>query len=181
MFFFVGYGLLPVSMTFRTFDFSNPNTLEVSYQVFGCPTANARIVNGELQFSEHIKQKFPNLQESGKEITLIDLPLFENITGAEYNILIDNTFKITGQVIGVDTILCDLFSHEIVPKFQVSDWKITSYEPIFWLFQRTFFFVYWFSIILLLPTMAVLTIIKLIKPTRKIQHKNNCRYNIEMR
>ena len=159
--FAVGYGFLPISMNFRAFDFSKPNTLEIDYQVCGCPCANARIIKGQLQFSENIKQNFPDLQESGNEITLKNIPLFENITGTTQDILCNNKFKVIGEVVGVDTILCDPLNCEIVPIFYVSDWKM-SYEPKFWLFNNVIFAIFSFSV-LLLPILIILTIKKLIK------------------
>jgi hypothetical protein len=157
--FFIAYGLLPISMTFTTFDFSEPNTLEIVYQQCGCPCAEALIIKGELQFSECIRQKFPDLQENKKEITLTNLPLFKSITAGKYTILTDNTFKVTGQVIGVDTIFCDPSNCEIIPKFQVSKWKTTLYDPRFWLFNDVTFVIYLSSIVLLLPIMTIITII----------------------
>ena len=84
---FIGYGLLPVSINFKKFDFNKPNTLEIRYQVCGCPCPEAVIIKGKLQFSEYIKQEFPDLQEDGKEITLKNFPLFENFNANYDNCL----------------------------------------------------------------------------------------------
>lgn len=168
--FFVGYGLLPVSLRLLIDEVSKPNTLLIERQVCGCPCAEGVIIKGQLQFSESIKSKYPNLTENENEITLTEFPPFDNLTN--YNAMTfdfanNNTFKVSGHVIGVDTILCDPTNCEIVPKFQVSDWTTTTYYPRFWLFDKFIFIAYTSSILLGLPTLTLLTIIKLIRQKRK--------------
>ena len=134
--FFVVYGLLPVSITFRTFDLSEPNTLEIRIHYCTCG-AIAVINKGQLEFSEQIKLRFPDLQESAKEIKFTGVPLFENI-----DLIISNTFWITGQVVGAETASCTMSNCEFIPIFQVSDWRTVSYYPRFWVFNVTMFIAY---------------------------------------
>ncbi len=166
---FVIYGLLPVSLTLQNDDLNRPNTLLIERQECGCPCAEGVIIKGQLRFSDDIKNKFPELQEKGNEITLTDFPPFDNLTN--YNTMTfdfanNNTFKVSGQVIGIDTILCDPTNCEIVPRFQVSNWTTTTYYPRFWLFGKTLFIAYWSIIVLCLPTLTIMTIIKFIRQIR---------------
>jgi len=131
----LGYGLLPVTLPDYSNNFDNPNTLLVGRQECGCPCAEGFIKKGHLKFTENIKKQFPTLSENDKEITLVNFSPYNNINNRNFDFANSNTFKVIGQVIGVDTILCDPSNCEVVPKFWVSSWKLTSYYPRFWKFN----------------------------------------------
>ena len=147
----LAYGFLPVTIPYYSGNYSNPNTLLISRQECGCPCAEGKIVKGRLHFSDSIKKAFPNLDESVREFTLKNFPPFNKINSGKLETLDfanNNDFKVTGKVIGVDTILCTPSNCEIVPKFEVSSWTLTTYYPRFQKFNYLFRILY-FGVLLI--------------------------------
>jgi hypothetical protein len=172
----LGYGLLPVTLPDYSDNYSQSNILLIDRQECGCPCAEGVIRKGQLKFSPSIKQLYPTLNENGREITIIDFPPYNDITMEKpetFDFANGNTFKVTGQVVGVDTILCDPTSCEIVPKFKVDSWTLTSYYPRFWKFGIPTMLTYFGLWIIGLPIVSITTFVKWEKKKANKQTQTN--------
>ena len=159
------YGVLPIKIP-NYFDdfalFEKPNILLVSRQECGCPCAEGVILKGTLEYSEKIKKQFPTLSPNSQEITIVNFSPFDDITNENYqtfDFANNNNFKIDGEVIGVDTILCNPENCEIVPKFRVENWSLNSYYARFWLWDITFILVYFALWVIALPSMLIISFV----------------------
>ena len=135
---FLVYGILPLTIPDYSEDYSQANTLLIERQECGCPCAEGVILKGQVGLSDEMKRKYPTLVETGTEITLVDFDPFDNITNEDvttFDFANGNEFKVVGKVVGVDTILCDPSNCEVVPKFEVKKWSLTSYSPKFLTFS----------------------------------------------
>ena len=167
----LGYGLLPVTLSDYSNNFNNPNILLIERQECGCPCAEGFIKKGHLKFSDEIKKQFPTLSEVNNQITLIDFQPFDDITNKKSETLSfanENSFKVSGQTIGVDTILCEPTNCEIVPKFKVNDWALTTYYPRFWKFSSPTILIYFGLCLFAFP---ILTIASFIRWRRQVKLK----------
>jgi len=157
------FGLLPVKIPNLFNDFKKPNVLLIDRQVCGCDCAEGRIKNGTLKISQNIMDKYPELGDKHFEVTLTNFPPFDNLSNDKletFDFANHNTFKVTGNVIGVDTVLCNPESCEIVPKFQVNEWTLTSYYPKFFRFNTPSILTYFGLWIIALPAITVVSIFK---------------------
>jgi hypothetical protein len=130
----LGYGLLPVTFPEITTNFENPNVLIIERQECGCPCPEGVIKKGTLIFSNDIREKFPDLSERSHEITLTNFPPFNEISNERpetFSFANGNTFKVEGYTVGADTILCQPGNCELVPRFKVERWGLTSYYARF--------------------------------------------------
>src|SRR5688572_18472174 len=152
----LGSGLLPVTFPEITTNFDNPNVLIIERQECGCPCPEGVIKKGRLNFSNDIREKFPDLSEHSHEITLTNFPPFNGVSNERpetFSFANGNTFKIEGHTVGVDTILCQPEDCELVPRFKVESWALTSYYPRFQTFPVLAGLVYIVSAILGLPSL----------------------------
>ena len=127
------------------------------------------IKKGRIEFSESIKHLYPKLNENGREITLIDFPPYDEITMEKpqsFDFANGNNFRVTGQVVGVDTILCNPTNCEIVPKFKVESWTLTSYYPRFLKFGISTMLTYFGLWIIALPILTISTFVRRKRKTR---------------
>ena len=157
------YGLLPVTIPDKTNNFNKPNVLLIDRQECGCPCAEGIIRRGKLQISQEIKNKFPELDDNQIEITLVDFPPYDDISNDNpqtFDFANYNSFKVTGQVIGVDTILCDPQNCEVVPKFRVTNWALTSYYPRFYNLSIVTTLFYFGMLVTGIPILTFLTVDK---------------------
>jgi len=170
----LGYGLMPVTLPYYSDNYAQPNTLLIDRQECGCPCAEGVIKKGQLKFSESIMHLYPTLNENGGEITLIDFPPYDDITMEKpetFDFANGNTFRVTGQVVGVDTILCDPTNCEIVPKFKVDSWTLTSYYPRFWKFGIPAMLTYFGLWLIAFPILTIMTFVRRKRKT-KTREKN---------
>lgn len=126
------YGLFPTKFPDYSNNYEKSNQLLIDRQVCGCPCAEGVIKKGKLAISQKLKDIYPQLNDNQTQITLTNFPPFDNITNERLETFYfanENYFKITGQVIGVDTILCNPEYCELAPKFKVSDWTLIQYYP----------------------------------------------------
>ncbi|MCW8897922.1 MAG: hypothetical protein OQJ96_01030 [Flavobacteriales bacterium] len=157
------FGLLPVTIPDLSDNFKNPNVLLINRQECGCPCAEGVIKKGKLIISQEILDKYPKLRDNHFEITLTNFSPYNDISNDKpetFDFANFNSFKVTGQVIGVDTILCNPNNYEIVPKFQVTDWKLTRYYPKFLKFSSPIMLLYLGLWCVALPTLTITTIYK---------------------
>lgn len=162
---FLGFGFLPEKIPDYSDNYNQTNNLLVERQECGCPCANAVIVKGEIQLSDSLKRAFPELNE--KEISLINFSAFDNVA-ENYNFIFDNKFKVTGKVIGIDTIFCQPSNCEVVPKFKVDSWTLPNYYPKFWRFNPVVTAIYLLTWIIGLPMLAIVTAMNFLR-----KRKNN--------
>ena len=152
----LGYGILPVTFPEINTNFESPNVLIIERQECGCPCPEAFILKGTLHFSNEIRAKFPDLSERSHEITVINFPPYNEISNERpetFSFANENTFRILGHTVGVDTVLCQPEDCLLVPRFKVESWALTSYYPRFQTFPILAAMIYMVSAILGLPTL----------------------------
>jgi len=101
--------------------------LVITGQEMGCPCPDFRIIKGELNIPNCILINYSNLYKD--EINLTQNSLFK-----EYNYEIAHSqIYVNGNVVSVEHVSDD----DYTPVFDVKNWKVKSYIPIFWTFGRT--------------------------------------------
>ncbi|MEX0811352.1 MAG: hypothetical protein WD048_03980 [Chitinophagales bacterium] len=124
------YGFTPATIN-SLWTRPNKTDLIITGQECGCPCPEARVLKGAIEIPENILDKHPNIHEY--ELTLTGNSPFE-----PYNYEIGHSeILIEGKVIGIDTILCSPTDCEVVPKFEVKKWTLTSYSARFWTWNKT--------------------------------------------
>jgi hypothetical protein len=94
------------------------------------------MVNGTLQIPPDLLEKYPQLHQREMNLT-------GNTPFLPYNYEVAHSaIFLTGQVVGVDTILCEKNGCELAPKFKVTTWSIDQYIPKMWVYGINFFLVY---------------------------------------
>ncbi len=107
--------------------------LLITIQQCGCPCPTARILKGKMDIPPALLQKHPTIHQS--EMNLEGNISFGN---GNYELLLLD-YVISGEVVGVDTILCEPNSCEVAPKFEVEEAIATSYLPRFWAWENRLF------------------------------------------
>lgn len=115
------YGFTPA--TFKTLWTERTDSdLIIIGQSCGCPCPEARIIGGHISIPEKILNDYPNIHQD-------ELTLTGNSPYKPYNMEIGySEILITGEVIGIDTILCSPSDCELAPKFEVDEWMLTGYS-----------------------------------------------------
>ena len=159
-----GYGFLPVSFRFDKTALNNPNTLLIRHQECGCPCPNAYIKQEQLIIPNDIQNKCSEIDKH--EINITGRDPFEPYEPE----LATQDIIVSGNVVGVDTFLCDQSGCEVVPIFKVETWSVGSYYPRLWTHGRTFLIVF-LALALLSAIIALIFIVTTIKKfvTKQVQ------------
>ena len=157
------YGILPVTIPDFTDDYNKSNTILIERQECGCPCPEAVIVKGKLAISSKMRAKYPELGDNYNQINLVNFPPFDDISSDEphtFDFANYNSFKITGEVVGIDTIFCTPQACEIAPIFKLEKWNLVNYVPKFQNANILVTLAYFGLWILFLPILAIITIVK---------------------
>lgn len=135
------YGLLPISTSIFSNSLSS-STFKVERQECGCPCPNARIIDGAFVIPEEWTNQYPQLKSPTHEINLSFKAKHKSIEN--FWLINSEVLIVSGNMIGVDTILCNPEFCELTPLVNVNQVKTITYTPQFWTFKSNFLF-YYFS------------------------------------
>jgi len=123
------YAFVPISVSSLWKSVSDDDLI-IKSKACGCPCPDARVKNGQLGIPEIFLEQYPNIHKS-------QLNLTGNSPYQPFNFEIWlSDIKVTGEVIGVDTILCTETNCEFAPVFKVQSWTLVSYVAQFWTWNR---------------------------------------------
>ena len=121
----IGYGFLPISIP-KYGNQTSENELRIERQECGCPCPNSRIVGGELEISEEWIKKNPQLIDNKSEINIISNSNHKRIEWF-WELQGETSYFVEGEIIGIDTILCNPENCEIAPRFEIKKIRLNSY------------------------------------------------------
>lgn len=137
-----GHGFLPLSFRFDKNAVKNPNTLLIQHQECGCPCPDAYIKEGQLIIPKTIQNSYVNIDE--RQINMTGNDPFDPYEPE----LAMQDIRVSGEIVGVDTVLCDQSGCEVVPVFKVNEWHVDSYYPRLWTYSKTFLIIFLISVFL---------------------------------
>jgi hypothetical protein len=140
--FLIIVGLWPANVFYLFYSYDEPNVLKIEELSCTC-CPDAHIIKGKLIIPEYLKQKFPTLKNQSSEIELSGNNPFKQIWSddTKYWYIVGDNIKISGQVLGVDSFDCGSYM-DYAARFEVKDWQLASYEPIFFVLNRVFILIY---------------------------------------
>jgi hypothetical protein len=128
--------------------------LVITGQQCGCPCAQAIVISGKVSIPEKILNEYPNLLTN-------QLTLTGNSPFQPYNYEIGHSeILIEGEVVGIDTISCSPTDCEIVPKFKVEKWTLTSYTARIWTWNDKAGMIYLFGVPIGFLGLLTLTVVQ---------------------
>ena len=123
---FIVLGILPYKLPAFDTEINEKNKLLVYHEECTC-CGDMYIEKGEVEVLEPYKKFFPD------KIYELTFTKNESLSKIQYDLLVGNKFIIKGQIVGVDSSEGNTQSGDcqIRPIYEITDWKPTTYSPLF--------------------------------------------------
>lgn len=149
---FLLYGALPITLE-TLWHTKNNEDIIITGQQCGCPCPQARLINGNLNIPDSIKNLYPNIYQN-------EFDLIGNSPLEEFNFdIYQSEIIIFGNITGVNKSICFDNKHDITPEFKVQDWILINYVPKFYIWNSFLFASY----IILIPITLVINLFYITK------------------
>lgn len=118
------YGIYPIEPKALWIE-KQADDLTISGQGCGCPCPNAFIRQGSLDIPEQMLHEHPGMHR--QQLNLVGNTPFDPLV---FEVAVSELL-IEGQIVGIDTILCSQDGCEFAARFQVDDWTLLEYQPMY--------------------------------------------------
>lgn len=130
---------------------SKDKYLLVTPQVCGCPCSDVRIKKGIINIPRHLRKKHDNIPTTEANLSNGDVINKQSACAENYN------YYIQGNVVDLDTILCDVRECEVTPVIAVEKCYLAEYVP--WFYATNDFVImvaYILNLIVVLPAIIII-------------------------